>query len=170
MWKTSKQETGQSSGWFEQVLHWYLLSFLFFSFVQTTHLFCGFSFLSVSGTSSRNCRPTLGKDWKICSIVTSSSIWRINNNLNCRKHFFPMTLSSEKDKGIEEYLFSKMGSHLCCSLHTLSDGWVIAYYGIVSVNATHKTIVVINQDRFDDVFSLLVFLSCLDRFHLVYCW
>ena len=77
---------------FEQVLHWYLLSFLLFSFVQTTHLFCGSSFLSVGGTSSRKCQPALGKDWKFYSIATSSSIWQVNNNSNCRKCFFPMTL------------------------------------------------------------------------------
>ena len=93
MWKTSKQGAGQSPGWFEQVLHWYLLPFLFFSFEQMTHVFCGFSFTSVGGTSSRKCQPTMGKDWKFCSIVTSPSICRINNNLNCKKRFFPMTLS-----------------------------------------------------------------------------
>ena len=92
MWKTSKQGAGQSPRWFEQVLHWYLLSFLFFSFEQMTHVFCGFSFTSVGGTSSRKCQPTLGKDWKFCSIVISPSICRINNNLNCRKRFFAMTL------------------------------------------------------------------------------
>ena len=95
MWKTSKQGAGQSAEWLQQVLHWHLLFFLFFSFVKTTHLFCGFSFLLVGGTSSRKCRPTLGKDWKFCSIVTSPSIWRINNNLNCRKRFVPMTLSEK---------------------------------------------------------------------------
>ena len=88
VWKTSKQGAGQSHGWFEQGLHWYLLSFLFFYFVQTKHLF-----LSVGGISSRKCRPTVGKDWKFCSIVTSPSIWWISNNSNCRKGFFPMTLS-----------------------------------------------------------------------------
>ena len=50
-----------------------------------------------------------------------------------------------------------MENHLSYPLHTLSDRWVVAYHGIVSVNATHKMIVVINQDRFDGVSSPCLF-------------
>ena len=50
-----------------------------------------------------------------------------------------------------------MENHLSYPLHTLSDRWVVAYHGIVSVNATHKMIVVINQDRFDGLSSPCLF-------------